>query len=279
MDNPIQPLVISPQIPQLFKNHILPSTTPSPPQPPSQDLEDVINQPAGRLKHFEDKLVEPIKDIFIQHQVRELSRFPQLWKSDFPWSCGFSDVEDVVNLSSTAIKCLSEVNVSTGTIQYNPLCYQIDHKPCPPSAFLAPPQLPSLDLPDILNPPQHAARVSPRTDCFGLPNLFAISVSSPPDVIKTLLSAKNISLFMPPPVPLHQNLDVSFLLPLSPPQEPAVFVSDKPNPVKNIFKVLEIKFKEDKFVYFPLVTMQDISTPMINEDKEETELSFSITRR
>ena len=279
LDNPIQPLVIIPQIPQLLKDHILPPTTPSPPQPPSQDLEDVINLPASRLKHIEEKLVEPIKDIFIQHQGRELSRFPQLWKSDFPWSCGFSDVEDIVNLSSTAIKCLSEVNVSTGTIQYNPLCYQIDHKPCPPSEVLAPPQPPSLDLPDILNNPQRAARVSPRTDCFGLPNLFAISVSSPPDVIKTLLSAKNISLFMPPPVPIHQILDVSFLLPLCPPQEPAVFVSDKINPVKNIFKVLEIKFHEDKFVYFPLVTMQDISTPMIDEDEDESESSFSITRR
>ena len=258
--DPVQPIVLLPQKPLLFSAY-LPPASPSPPQPPPSIAEDTVNHPS-KVKALEEWSTDEHCDIFIQRRDREVPKLPLLWRADFPWKSGFADVDDCVNFSKTLTKTFQEEIMTFITLQYHPLYYQIDHPNYQPSPSLEPPQPPNTDLADVHNPAQRNPRVSPRTDCFGLPTLFALSVNSPADVIKTLVSATNISIFMPPSAPFHQPLDKSLLLPLQPPQEPAIDITDNLNKRDRREKLLDTRIMDIAFVYIPLSINQDVSDNM-----------------
>ena len=252
--------LLEPPRPPLLPHSTPPPASPDPPQPPPPDLEDKVNLPS-KVRKLEERdvalLLNPLHPTS-QNNQRTHSDLFDFFMRDFPCDTNYVEIEDVVNPTTDMKRHLHEICVSSEIQHSKP--WAPDERPATKIfPLLQPPQPPELDLHDVDNQGEVNPRVSPRSDCFGLPTLFAISVLCAPDVIKTLLSANNISLFMPapPPLTLEEDHRARDKLRLEPPQEPTVVVIDQVNRGEVEKDRNYNSLQETALLFFPALTFQD----------------------
>ena len=274
------PTLLEPVHPPLHPHVLPPPAQLSPPQPPPPDLEDKVNFPT-KVREVEENNVAPIVNTLLATAPHTPNGHFEITleflKIDFPWKTDYVEVQDVLNFAPRQKQQYPDISIEID-IQYHQL-WAPDQKRIPKlsiSMQLQPPQSPDLELSDVPNRGEINPRISPWSDCFGLPTLFAITVLCAPDVIKTLLSANNISLFMPPPAPLILKDRPSETFFLEPPQEPTVVIVDHVNPGEGKKKKINGLLEETALLFIPLLTIAE--TKEFEKDFKEVETG-QLTRR
>ena len=92
------------------------------------------------------------------------------------------------------------------------------------SLLLSPGSSPCEDLTDVSNSAQPVSRPEVLMMSPGLPCLFCLCAATPSDVVRTLLPASHLSIFLPPSPGLDRNISHHFSL--APPQPPPTNLQD-----------------------------------------------------
>ena len=125
------------------------------------------------------------------------------------------------------------------------------------SLLLSPRSSPCEDISDVSNSSQPLARPDLVVLSPGLPCLFCLCVATPSDVIRTLLAAHNLSLFLPPLAAPEGNISPDFRL--SPPQPPPVHLQDN-------FTANTVKQKH--LVELQIFQTAELQSTVVPENKE-----------
>ena len=92
------------------------------------------------------------------------------------------------------------------------------------SLLLSPGSSPCEDIADVSNSAQALGRPDLVMLSPGLPCLFCLCAATPSDVIRSLLAAQHLSIFLPPLVAPDSNISPDYRL--SPPQPPPTHLQD-----------------------------------------------------